>query len=51
MQQIADRISKKNVLFVTTKNADYIRNVQEINFLRKHARKLKIIYSVHTSRL
>lgn len=45
MQQIADRISKKNVLFVTTKNADYIRNVQEINFLRKHARKLKIIYS------
>lgn len=33
----------KNILFITTKGLDYIRNTQEINLLRKHAASLKII--------
>lgn len=45
MLQLEDRIRKKSVLFVTTKNIDYIRNAQEIRFLEKYAGKLKLIYS------
>lgn len=34
---------KKRVLFITTKNVDYIRNSQEINSLQKSAQLVKII--------
>ena len=33
----------KKVLFITTKNIDYIRNSQEINFLEKSAQSVKVI--------
>ena len=35
----------KKILFITTKNTDYIRNSQEIALLSKHASKLKVIGS------
>lgn len=40
-----------SVLFVTTKNLDYIRNSQEIALLKQHAASLKIIGSSHSSYL
>jgi len=40
-----EKIFNKNILFITTKNLDYIRNTQEIRFLEKHGRKVKIIGS------
>jgi len=44
-----DEISGKNVLFITTKNLDYIRNVQEISLLESHASSYTVIgsYSRH----
>ena len=33
----------KKVLFITTKNIDYIRNSQEINCLQKSAQLVKVI--------
>jgi len=45
MIQLEHRIKDKKVLFVTTKNVDYIRNVQEINFLKRYARRTKVLYS------
>lgn len=38
-------IDKRNVLFVTTKNIDYIRNAQEIRILEKYSKNYQIIYS------
>ncbi|NBJ92665.1 glycosyltransferase [Parablautia muri] len=38
-------ISKKNVLFITTKNPDYIRNVQEISLIKKEADHYVVIGS------
>lgn len=38
-------IKGKNVLFITTKNTDYIRNTQEISILRKNSASLKVIGS------
>lgn len=42
-----DRINilfhKKKVIFITTKNVDYIRNFQEINCLQKSAQLVKVI--------
>lgn len=38
-------INKKNVLFITTKNLDYIRNTQEISIIRKEADSFTIIGS------
>lgn len=40
-----NKIQNKNVLFITTKNLDYLRNVQEINLLTKNSAKLEIIGS------
>lgn len=40
-----DLIKKKRVLFITTKNVDYIRNVQEIRLLQDNAVFLSEIYS------
>ncbi len=45
MQQLEHLVRGKRVVFVTTKNIDYIRNVQEIRFLERHAGKLKLVYS------
>ena len=33
----------KKVLFITTKNSDYIRNTQEIRLLREQAASLDVI--------
>lgn len=45
MIQLEHKIKDKKVLFVTTKNIDYIRNVQEITFLKKYSGRLKVLYS------
>lgn len=45
MMQLEHRIREKKVLFVTTKNIDYIRNVQEVNFLERCSRQTKVLYS------
>ena len=45
MLRLGHRIRKKRILFVTTKNIDYIRNVQELNFLKQNAARLKVIHS------
>lgn len=38
-------IMNKRVLFITTKNIDYLRNTQEINLLKKHALSYSVIGS------
>lgn len=38
-------LNKKNVLFITTKNLDYIRNTQEISLIKKKANSCTIIGS------
>ena len=38
-------IENKRVLFITTKNIDYIRNTQEIRIIEKYSRSHKIIFS------
>ena len=38
-------VSEKKVVFVTTKNIDYIRNVQEIKLLKEKYSEVKLIYS------
>lgn len=38
-------ISNKKVLFVTTKNIDYIRNSQEISILKEYAESVDVLYS------
>lgn len=42
---LEDKVKNKNVLFISTKNADYIRNVQEITWLREHAENITVIVS------
>lgn len=42
---MTDAISGKTVLFITTKNLDYIRNVQEIGLLKKYAASYTVIGS------
>lgn len=39
-------VTDKSVLFITTKNLDYIRNAQEINLIKKNASSCKIIGSL-----
>lgn len=41
--KILTEVYRKRVLFITTKNLDYIRNVQEIALIKKSAEKLDII--------
>lgn len=45
MQQLEHLVRGRRVVFVTTKNIDYIRNVQEIRFLEQHAGGLRVICS------
>ncbi len=42
-ENLISLVSGKKVLFVSTKNLDYLRNVQEIRLLREHAREVKVI--------
>lgn len=43
--QFIEALQGKRVLFITTKNIDYIRNVQEIKMLEQEAASLTTIYS------
>ena len=36
-------LKNKKVLFITTKNVDYIRNVQEIRLIEKYAANVRIV--------
>ena len=36
-------VKDKKVVFITTKNLDYLRNVQEINLLRQNAKSVEVI--------
>ncbi len=38
-----EQVRGKKVLFVSTKNADYLRNTQEIRLLKEHAREVTVI--------
>lgn len=44
-ESFADLIVGKNVLFITTKNIDYIRNTQEIRLIEEKAKSIDKIYS------
>lgn len=45
MEKLINLIKEKRVLFITTKNIDYIRNTQEIRILKENARSVDIICS------
>lgn len=42
---LEDVVKGKRILFVTTKNIDYIRNVQELRILKTNALSVEIVYS------
>lgn len=42
-------IQGRSILFITTKNLDYLRNVQELKILKKRASHVKVIGSMHQS--
>ena len=42
-------LNNKNVLFITTKNLDYIRNSQELRLIRSQAASLEVIGSYKAS--
>lgn len=48
-QQLIQMITGQKVLFITTKNLDYIRNSQEIALLEKHAASVTVIGSISAS--
>lgn len=43
--KLTEIVKGKSVLFITTKNIDYIRNTQEIQILKKYAKNYELIYS------
>lgn len=45
-KQVKNAIKNKKVVFITTKNIDYIRNQQEIGILRKYSKDVKEIGSL-----
>ncbi len=45
MQTLKKYLCGKKVLFITTKNIDYIRNIQEIRILKNESASVDIIYS------
>lgn len=49
MSSLIQQIAGKSILFITTKNLDYIRNSQEIALLKKHAASVQIIGSSSSS--
>lgn len=44
-QNLEEIIKNKKVLFVTSKNLDYIRNTQEVNIIKEQASECKVIGS------
>lgn len=46
---IKEVIENKNVLFITTKNLDYIRNAQEIDLIKNYSKSYKVIGSMEKS--
>ena len=40
---LGEQVSGKKVLFISTKNLDYLRNTQEIRLLKEHAREVDVI--------
>ncbi|MCM1125559.1 MAG: glycosyltransferase [Lachnospiraceae bacterium] len=44
-EKLAEIVKNKSVLFVTTKNIDYIRNTQEIGIIKKYSKECQLIYS------
>lgn len=42
---LIERIKGKRILFITTKNIDYIRNVQELNLIKQHSKSYGTVYS------
>lgn len=44
-------VKEKRVLFITTKNIDYIRNTQELRLLEENAGNVEILYSSKKSTL
>lgn len=44
-KKLSDIVCDKKVLFITTKNIDYIRNTQEIRILKENAREVRLLYS------
>lgn len=45
MDKLGNIIKGKKVVFISTKNIDYIRNTQEINAIKNNASDVKYIYS------
>lgn len=45
MTRLEKIVKDKRVLFITTKNIDYIRNTQELRIIKDFARNVDIIYS------
>ncbi|MGN0437434.1 MAG: glycosyltransferase [Lachnospiraceae bacterium] len=45
LEPLLKLVTGKKVLFITTKNLDYLRNTQEIRILKEHAQSLDILCS------
>lgn len=45
MAHLEEIVKDKRVLFITTKNIDYIRNTQELRAIKNFARSVDVIYS------
>lgn len=45
MKYLKEIVKDKKVLFITTKNIDYIRNTQELRIIKDNAKNVDIIYS------
>lgn len=50
-QRIQNNTQGKHVLYIATKNSDYLRIEQEISLLKKHAKKVDVIVSSRKSYL
>ena len=42
-EKLVSLIEGKKVLFISTKNRDYLRNVQEIRLLEEHAAAVTVV--------
>ena len=43
--KLVEFVKQQKILFITTKNIDYIRNVQEISILEREAAAVNKVYS------
>ena len=44
--KLVEFVKQQKILFITTKNIDYIRNVQEISILEREAAAVNKVYSL-----